>query len=398
MLANGSVYPAVEVEARRYRLRVLNACNARFLNLQLYVADYSNGNADGIILDSNTLAATNQKGPDFLVLGNEGGLLPYPVLVPSNIPLNIITNPDGTNNPASEWRGSLVTSPAERWDMLVDFSGFEGKSVILYNDSPAPFPGGDLRNDYFLGAPPETPGQPGSGQPTVTQPGMGPDSRQIMRFDVVAAKGADQPLKISPDTDLTAGNDPLPVPLGDTALPAGVPVRRLILDEVTDGYGRLIQKMGTDASAVVSQGGLAFMDPPTEVVTAGTSEVWQFVNLTADTHPIHFHLVNVQIISRQPFDTTVNYTGGEPPLTGNPRPPDGYESGWKDTVRMNPGEVTNVFISFSLPTVPFHVPNSPRTGGHEYVYHCHILEHEEHDMMRPMVIKERPAPSVPVTG
>ena len=67
-------------------------------------------------------------------------------------------------------------------------------------------------------------------------------------------------------------------------------------------------------------------------------------------------------------------------------PPDPNYRGWKETVRMNPCEVTRVIAQFKLPQVPFVVPPSPRTGGNEYVWHCHILEHEEHDMMRPLVI------------
>ena len=129
------------------------------------------------------------------------------------------------------------------------------------------------------------------------------------------------------------------------------------------------------------------MDKVTETVQAGSTEVWQIINLTGDTHPIHFHLVNVQIISRQPFDAN-NYKGGAPTLQGSARPPEAYEQGWKETVRMNPSEVTTVLITFKLPIVPFAIPPSPRTGGHEYVWHCHILEHEEHDMMRPLVVTE----------
>jgi spore coat protein A, manganese oxidase len=381
MLANGTVYPEQEVEARRYRLRLLNACNARFLNLQLYVED---GSEDGITVDPNTLAPTNEPGPDFLVLGTEGGFLPNPVVVHSGTPFNPNT-----------LAGGLIAAPAERYDVLVDFRRFEGKSVILYNDAPAPFPGGDPLNDYFPGAP--------NPSGVIMNPGYGPDSRQIMRFNVIPARGRpDRRLRISPATDLTAGNDPLPIPLGQTALPSGVPVRRLTLTEVTDGYGRLIQMEGTDEPPVsVSQGfGRAFMAlPATEVVKDGSSEVWQIINLTDDTHPIHFHLVNVQTISRQPFDA-MNYRGGAPTFTGPARPPDDYERGWEDTVRMNPGEVTNVFIPFKLPTVPFTIPTSPRTGGHEYVWHCHILEHEEHDMMRSFVVREvaAPRPAVPVTG
>ena len=73
-------------------------------------------------------------------------------------------------------------------------------------------------------------------------------------------------------------------------------------------------------------------------------------------------------------------------MSGPPRPPDPNELGWKDTVRMNPGECTTVIMKFDLPVAPFNVPESPTTGGHEYVWHCHILEHEEHDMMRPLVV------------
>ena len=107
------------------------------------------------------------------------------------------------------------------------------------------------------------------------------------------------------------------------------------------------------------------------------------MNLTGDTHPIHFHLVNVQILSRQPFSGIRN---GVPNVTGQATPPAPFEQGWKETVRMNPGEVTTVMMQFNLPSAPFTVPSSPRTGGNEYVWHCHILEHEEHDMMRPLIV------------
>jgi spore coat protein A len=368
MLANGTVFPEAIVEARRYRLRVLNACQARFLNLQLYVDD---GSADGISVNPATEAPNNGQGPDFLVLGTEGGFLPRPVRVPSNRPFD-----------DSNLTGSLITGPAERWDLLVDFSGFSGRRVILYNDAPAPFPMGDDLNDYFPGAP---------DNPTVTTPGFGPDSRQIMRFKVIPATSADPALSISPTTSLTAGNDPLPIPMGVTALPPGVPVRRVTLNETADAYGRLIQLLGTDAPLRNNgQGyGRAYMDPTTEAITlpaSGTAnEVWQIINLTGDTHPMHFHLVNVQIISRQAFDVK-NYNGGAPFVKGPAVPPDATESGWKETVRANPGEVLTVYIPFRVPNVPFSVPSSPRTGGNEYVWHCHILEHEEHDMMRPLVI------------
>ena len=131
--------------------------------------------------------------------------------------------------------------------------------------------------------------------------------------------------------------------------------------------------------------GLPYVSDVTETVNPGAVEVWQLFNLTADTHPIHFHLVNVQIIQRQPFT-------GDPDAgfqLGGATPPDPNETGWKETVRMNPGEATTVIAQFTLPKLPAAMgdPTSPRTGGHEYVWHCHILEHEEHDMMRPFVVK-----------
>jgi spore coat protein A, manganese oxidase len=375
MLANGTVYPEVTVEARRYRLRILNACNARFLNLQMYVDD---GSPNGITLNNagtplnapaRNTAAPNKPGKptsNFLVLGTEGGFLPTPATVPSNVPFN------GTTA-----GGSLLVAPAERVDALFDFSAHAGQRIILYTDAPAPFPMGAPINDYFPGL--NVNKNPVNG---VTPPGSGPNTRVIMRFNVVPATSAEAPLGITRATDLTAGNDPLPVPLGVTALPPGVPVRQLTLNEAFDLHGRLAQLLGTNVP-VAGAYGRAYMDASTENVTAGSMEVWQIANLTADTHPIHFHLVNVQVISRQPFS---NYRNGVPNLTGAPLPPAADERGWKETVRMNPGEVTTVIMRFDLPSVPFAVPPSPRTGGHEYVWHCHILEHEEHDMMRPLIV------------
>src|SRR4051812_8784857 len=375
MLANGTVYPQLTVEARRYRLRILNACNARFLNLQMYVDD---GSPNGITLSSagvplnapaRNAAAPNKPGKptsNFLVLGTEGGFLPTPALVPSNVPFN------GTTA-----GGSLLVAPAERVDLLFDFSAHAGQKIILYTDTPAPFPMGAPSNDYF-------PGLNVNKNPVnaLTPPGSGPNTRVIMRFNVVPASGADMALGLTTATDLRIGNDPLPIPLGATALPAGMPVRQLTLNETFDLNGRLAQLLGTNLLQPGGSYGQTYMNTATETVLPGAMEVWQIANLTADTHPIHFHLVNVQVISRQPFS---NYKNGVANL-GAPVPPPASERGWKETVRMNPGEVTTVIMQFNLPSVPFAVPPSPRTGGHEYVWHCHILEHEEHDMMRPLIV------------
>jgi spore coat protein A len=377
MLANGTVYPEATVEARRYRLRILNACQARFLNLQLYIDD---GSADGITLNPATLAPTNAKGPDFLVIGTEGGFLSKPVNVPSNVPFNPAT-----------LKGSLLTGPAERWDIIVDFSGFAGKKVLLYNDAPAPFPMGDPRNDYFPGAPKN---------PTITNPGFGPNTRQLMRFNVVPATSADPPLAITTGTDLTPGIDPSLVGTWTTAPlppPPGVPVRILTLNEDYDSWGRLVQRLGTNVQ-LGKGGGNTFarnyMDTSTENPLAGTIEVWQIVNMTADAHPMHFHLVNVQILQRQPFNSFGPTAGAAMPNYNGPAVgPDPFELGWKETVKMYPGTVTTVIMRFDLPANPPGIATMPNSlnpdlgvSGKEYVWHCHILEHEEHDMMRPLVV------------
>ena len=368
MLVNGTVYPTATVEPRRYRIRLLNACNARFLNLQLFVQD---GSLDGITLNAAGVP-TNPVGPPITIIGTEGGFLPAPVVVNQGTAAQLAFNPVTLT-------GNLIVAPAERFDMIVDFKGFApGTKLILYSDTPSPFPTGSPLNDYYPG---------NAKNPVLPTPGFGPNTRQLMQFVVGAAVGApDGPLNLAA---LTMDPAPIVPPRagvinGVTQIPPGVPVRQLTLNEDFDAFGRLIQTMGTNLQLVKGTFGRAYTDPPTETISAGATEVWQIANLTGDTHPIHFHLVNVQIISRQPFkDSSYN---GTPSFTGPAILPEPYEMGWKETVRMNPEEVTTIIAKFDLPAVPFTVPPSPRTQGHEYVYHCHILEHEEHDMMRPLVV------------
>ena len=190
MLANGVVYPLASVDAARYRLRLLNACQSRFLNLQLYVADKSN--PDGIILKAGR--PINAKGPDFLVIGTEGGFLFRPVRVQSNRPFEASTPFD-----AASIKGSLITGPAERWDMIVDFRQYAGKRIIMYNDAPAPYPEGDPATDFFA----------------TTGSGMGPNTRLIMAFEVAGSPAKkDSKPEFDESTDLSRESNPLPVPLG----------------------------------------------------------------------------------------------------------------------------------------------------------------------------------------
>lgn len=364
VLVNGTVAPYLELEPRQYRFRLLNACNARFLNPRLVYAQGATGVA-------STEAKTNASGPAFIQIGTEGGFLPAPVML------------SGPRQP------HLLIAPGERADLIVDFRAVPaGAVLILYSDAPAPFPKGTALYDYH-------PGNPKT--PSAT-PGHAPATRTLLQIRVKPLVGAaDAPIALPATAMQNPYDAPFlvnQVPGVPTALPVGVPVRRLTLNEAFDAHGRLIQMLGTDRPPVPPEGnaapafGRAYDAPATENVTAGAVEVWEIVNLTADTHPMHFHLVNVQVLSRQAISLKT-YAGGVPNYLGPPTAPDLNELGWKETVRMNPGEATRVIMRFDLPaatSLPFNVPPSPRTGGNEYVWHCHILEHEEHDMMRPLVV------------
>jgi spore coat protein A len=378
---NGTLYPFVTVERRHYRFRILNGSQARFYNLQLYYAQERNSGE----------ANLHKPGPRMIQIGSEGGFLPMPVAL-NNPPKQFSVKLDAEGDPiASTLKYNLLLAPAERADIIIDFSHVPaGAKLILYSDTPAPFPMGDDRNDYFTG----NEDQEDFGGAPSTKPGMGPNTRTLMQFRVVNRTGAEDPRSMNLLEELALSGE---AGLLDNLLPKihkleekkAVRVRDLTLNEDFDEFGRLIQMLGTNQPTGTDVGGEPFygrgyMDPTTETVQNGSTEVWRIFNLTGDTHPMHFHLVNVQVISRQPFDTS-KYNG-TPEFTGPARLPDHNEYGWKETVRMHPGECTKVIMKFDLPKVPYAVPNSPRTGGAEYVWHCHILEHEEHDMMRPLVV------------
>ena len=360
ILVNGTVAPFLEVEPRQYRFRMLNGCNARFLNPRLL---YAQG-AFGL---SATEAKATADGPAFIQIGTEGGFLPQPVMI------------NGPKQPR------LLLAPGERADLIVDFQAVPAGSIlILYSDAPAPFPRGNGVYDYY----------PGNPKTPTSTPGYTTATRTLLQIRVKPLVGpADAPVALPAGLMQNPYDGPFlitQVPGVPNALPAGVPVRRLTLNEAFDVYGRLIQMLGTDQPPVPPVGkapafGRAYDAASTENVTRGATEVWEVVNTTADTHPMHFHLANVQVLSRQALSLKA-YAGGVPNYLGPSVAPDLNELGWKETVRMNPREVTRIIMKFDLPAAPFVVPPSPRTGGNEFVWHCHILEHEEHDMMRPLVV------------
>jgi spore coat protein A len=359
IVVNGAVFPYVKVEPRMYRLRILNGSQARFYNLQLYYADNK----------YPTEANVNAPGPAFLQVGNESGFLPAPVLLNKNTKFSAQFNTQGDYIPGT-LKFNLLLAPAERADIIIDFSRCpSGSRLILYNDAPAPFPSGEPLNDYYPGNPDLT---------IKSKPGYGPNTRTLVQFQVGSLTGAPDEITFQ---QVQAGLAKMLPGVAPARLHTNV-VRELTLNEDSDSYGRLIQRMGTTQQLYDGTYARNYMDPATEVVKAGSTEIWRIFNLTGDTHPIHFHLVNVQIIGRGAFDAATPSFAPVAPLL----PPDLNEVGWKETVRVNPCEFIDVIANFALPNVPFKVPPSPCTGGNEYVYHCHILDHEEHDMMRPLVV------------
>jgi len=149
------------------------------------------------------------------------------------------------------------------------------------------------------------------------------------------------------------------VPLRETD---AIRTRRLTLEERLD---KAEQSMGMFLNNT------PWMAPITETPTLNTTEIWELVNLTEDSHPIHLHLVRFQILDRRPIDSLTWYkTKGTLLYTGPAQAPQPFESGWKDTVRTDPGAVTRILVPFE-------------GFAGRYVWHCHILEHEDNEMMRP---------------
>jgi spore coat protein A, manganese oxidase len=330
MLVNGKIWPYLNVEPRKYRFRILNGCNARFLSIGL---------ADRI---------TSAPGPAFYQIGTDGGYLSEPVL---------LNDPNDAHSPR------LLLAPAERADVIIDFSGYApGTEFILKNTAKAPYPTGDVPD-------PKTTGQ-------------------IMLFRVVSSTGPDL-----------------------SEIPAQLATVERLSNPTLHRTMTLNEKEGLTGPDMAMINGLRMDAPATEFPTLGTTEMWEIVNMTEDAHPIHIHLVQFQLLNRQKYNlaryekafAAVNDLSGEsytpvdvsPYLRGKPVPADANERGWKDTFRMNPGEVTRILVRFApqddSPAYTFDATAEPG-----YVWHCHILEHEENDMMRPF--HPVAAPPAPLAG
>jgi spore coat protein A len=274
-----------------------------------------------LILDFSALTAA---GAEVWQIGNEGGFLAAPV--------NIGALPDSP--------GKLLLGLAERADMIVDFTNVPVGNYVLGNVGPdEPFSGTPV--DPEIISDPETTGQ-------------------ILQFRVVPA--------LAPDPSTPPQFLQLP-PI--TPLPAITRTRKLaLMEEMSmDWDGPAAAMLGiVDANGNPTH--MMWMDAVTEDPAVGDTEVWEFYNFTADAHPMHVHEVAFEVVNRQALVTNVD---GEtlPPaqLVGDPRPPEPWETGFKDTVTAYPGEVTRVKAQFLNPG--------------QFVWHCHIVSHEDNEMMRP---------------
>ena len=315
-IINGCCYPYLPVERRHYRFRVINGCQARFYNLQLYYAQ-STTLADPLSGEANLAAP----GPRITQIGTEGGFLPTPTALPSNPVAPGVTQQQLVFDLAGNALNyNLLLAPAERADLLIDFTDVPtGSVLILYSDAPGPFPGGDPRNDYYTGDPDYTTlaGNPDglTGGALTTLVGQGPNTRTLMQFRVTGLLvPAAASLKTLPN-QAQQNQQSVIFPAIDPLPQKGARLRTLTLNETFEtpqnfgspGYARLIAFLGTDVVQGVDEWGTpmfyrTYLSERGEVVSPGAVEIWEIINLTGDTHPIHFHLVNVQILNRQTFN------------------------------------------------------------------------------------------------
>jgi spore coat protein A len=296
MLVNGKVWPYLNVDTGKYRLRLLNGCNSRTLTLQFCP-------------NNDTSPCGNPAS--FALLGQEGGLLEAPVSLTQ-----------------------VTLGPAERADVVFDFAPYAaGTPIYLVNSAPAPFPG---------------------------EPGVGVLPR-VMKFIAGSAPGHVAPVPSSLRTI--------------EHLHASDAVRFRTLELKKGGANscsafqwQIVTTDGLNGSELGSH-----WTDVTELPVIGATEVWSFINRSGVTHPMHLHHSDFQVLDRQAF---AEVNGTVQPF-GSPVPPPAHEAGWKDTVQVGPNEIVRVIIRFD-------------DYQGEYPYHCHIVEHEDHEMMRAFQVVPEP--------
>ncbi|KAG8093645.1 hypothetical protein GUJ93_ZPchr0012g21461 [Zizania palustris] len=303
---NGKAWPFLTVHRRRYRLRILNASNARYFNISL------------------------SNGLPFYVVGSDASYLSAPVAV-----------------------SSLLISPAEIFDVVVDFSQSPTTDVEMLNSAPYPFPTG-------------------------TSP-VGNLNGKVMKF-VVTPNGPLDP----PDNSTVPDHE---VPYASvTAVPPTTNTRYIAFYEYRTPSGQTTH---------LYINGLRMEDPVTETPRSGTTELWHVINLTGDDHPLHIHLATLHLVKVQQLIDLKTFTdcmttnndavkcNVDQHATGPVVPVPDHEKTWKNVVKVPPGFVTSVVVAFKLVDTDQPYPFDP-TADPGYVYHCHILDHEDNSMMRPL--------------
>jgi spore coat protein A, manganese oxidase len=321
MVVNGKIWPTLTVQPAVYRFRLLNGCNARILSLRI--------------------AKSNDQTIPMTIIGTEGGLLPL--------------------NPVAVTR--MVLAPAERFDLICDFRNYAGQTLFMKNNNPS--------NPVSTPAPSLTTVMRfvvSNGTASGSVPGPGSLTDSLVNDEVAA---------------LTA--------LGPPALSGGTVAGRMItLNEI--GAGTTAWKLNLNAHPY--EDGSEF----TETLKWNTVEDWYFVNTTADTHPMHTHLFSFTVMGRYNFDAkgyAAKYGGANgvpqqdvatlaPYLKSKLMPPDPTETGLKETVKANPGQVTVVRAKFIPPSTV--LDSSGQPTQQKYVHHCHIVEHEDNDMMERVLV------------
>lgn len=331
VMVNGKLWPNLNVDKGQYFFRIVDGSNARFYNMSLKVV------------------GTDQIVP-FTEIMTDGGYMQ------SAVKMN-----------------SLLIAPGERVGILVDFSKLApGTKVIMQNNANAPYPTGD----------------------PVDQ-----NTNQIMQFTVGNCQGFKAKT--------------LPNFLTDTLKSNTFPTLKQNSGNRTLPY---FEQMGTGGPLGVFLNGQRWSGVLTETPKVGSTEDWWLVNPTMDTHPIHTHLTQFQVVCRIPFDSD-RYTAdwmtlnGMVPLpldkvpqtlsvddyvTGPAEPPAANEHAWKDTIQTPPGYITVIRIRWAPQDIPVTGPWAARPGcnyypfdptyGPGYVWHCHIIDHEDNEMMRPYTV------------
>jgi spore coat protein A, manganese oxidase len=380
IVVNGKVWPFLNVAPKRYRFLFINGSNARAYEMFL------------------TNPVTKVNGPPLWQIATDGGYLDGPVKIDPNARKGQLQR--------------LVIQPGERADVIIDFAGFQGQTLVLRNIARHPFDKGIAPNGNMLGR---------IIQFRVNQPFTGPD----LSYDPAAGTLLRPPMVrlVTPATGtLAAGvtaDKTRQLTLNEVMGPGG-PLEILVNN--TKYSGASTRTYGDFTAITIGNNTSLYSELPQE----GETEVWEIVNLTADVHPIHTHLTQFQLMNRQNFGVAkynaaynAAFPGGAylpsfgPPLdynTGNgralggnpditpflkskPRPPAPNEAGWKDTIQAYPGQVTRIVVRFAPTDKPINDPNLSYPfnpdGGHGYVWHCHIVDHEDNEMMRPYTVQPK---------